>query len=223
MDDNGVKRVSSAADRATGRSGQARSARPRRAVPLAVPLAGLVAAAPGLAACGSGTYGSNAGGTASTNVPPAKALAYARCMRVHGLTSFPEPVAAPGGGSSFHMRVTPGSSLNPDSPRFQAANAACEAFSPFDGLTPAQQAVANAKALRYSRCMRSHGIGSYPDPNGQGTIQVASGPGWHQRVRPDGPMISRRRESPTFTKVNAATERLGPHAGHLDQRRSRHE
>src|SRR5215469_9722714 len=82
------------------------------------------------------------------------------------------PVAAPGGGSSFHMLVTPGSSLNPDSPRFQAANAACKAFSPFDSLTPAQQAVANAKALRYSRCMRSHGIGSYPDPNGHGTIQV---------------------------------------------------
>ena len=136
-----------------------------------------MAAATGLAACGSGTYASNAGGTASTNVPPAKALAYARCMRAHGLTSFPDPVAAPGGGSSFHMRVTPGSSLNPDSPRFQAANAACKAFSPFDSLTPAQQAVANAKALRYSRCMRSHGIGSYPDPNGHGTIQVASGSG----------------------------------------------
>jgi len=144
-----------------------------------------VAAALGLATCGSGASGSNAGGTsgpntggtASTNVAPAKALAYARCMRAHGLTSFPDPVAAPGGGSSFHMRVTPGSSLNPDSPRFQAANAACKAFSPFDSLTPAQQAVANAKALRYSRCMRSHGIGSYPDPNGHGTIQVASGSG----------------------------------------------
>ena len=116
-----------------------------------------MAAALGLATCGSGASGSNAGGTsgpntggtASTNVAPAKALAYARCMRAHGLTSFPDPVAAPGGGSSFHMRVTPGSSLNPDSPRFQAANAACKAFSPFDGLTPAQQAVANTKALRY--------------------------------------------------------------------------
>ena len=115
MDNTGVKHVSPAADRATGRSGRARSARPRRAVTLAVPLDGLVAAALGLTACGSGTSSSNAGGTASTNVPPAKALAYARCMRAHGLTSFPDPVAAPGGGSSFHMRVTPGSSLNPDS------------------------------------------------------------------------------------------------------------
>ena len=25
--------------------------------------------------------------------------------------------------------------------------------------------------------MRSHGISSYPDPNGQGTISVAAGPG----------------------------------------------
>lgn len=51
MDDSGVKHVSPAADRATARSGRTRSARPRRAVPLA----GLVAAVLGLAACGSGT------------------------------------------------------------------------------------------------------------------------------------------------------------------------
>jgi len=150
-----------------------------------------VAAALGLATCGSGASGPNTGGTASTNVAPAKALAYARCMRAHGLTSFPDPVAAPGGGSSFHMRVTPGSSLNPDSPRFQAANAACKAFSPFDSLTPAQQAVANAKALRYSRCMRSHGIGSYPDPNGHGTIRVASGPG----IDPDSPRFQQAEQA----------------------------
>jgi hypothetical protein len=67
--------------------------------------------------------------------------------------------------------------MNPHSPQFQAAKKACKAFSPFGYLTPAQQVAANAKALKYSLCMRSHGIGSYPDPNGHGTIVVAAGPG----------------------------------------------
>jgi hypothetical protein len=182
MDDNGVQHAGPAAGRATGRSTRARSGRPRRAVPLA----GLAAAAAlGLAACGSGasgphaggTSGSGKGGTASTKAASGKLLEFSRCMRAHGLPSFPDPVPAPGGGYSLHIRITPGSPLSPHSPQYQAAQAACKAFSPAGNLTPAQQVVANAKALKYSQCMRSHGIGSYPDPDGHGTIKVAAGPG----------------------------------------------
>jgi hypothetical protein len=67
--------------------------------------------------------------------------------------------------------------MSPHSPQFRAAQNACKKFSPFGNLTPARRAEANAKALQYSQCMRSHGIGSYPDPDGQGTIKVAAGPG----------------------------------------------
>jgi hypothetical protein len=178
MDDNGVKPedTGATAERGTGRDRLSR----RRAVSLA----GLVAAAVlGLAACGgASTSGTGAGGTAAPGTAgritgsDAKLLEFARCMRAHGLTGFPDPVAGPD-GYGFRIGITPGSPLNPHSPRFQAANNACKAFSPYEGLSPAQQVVANAKALKYSRCMRSHGISAYPDPNGQGTIEVAAGPG----------------------------------------------
>jgi hypothetical protein len=183
MDDNGVKPgepedAQAAAGRGTGpgRSGR------RRAVSLASVVA---AAALGLAACGGGaasTSGAGAGGTGTAGAgglhgaSSAKPLEFARCMRAHGLTDFPDPVPGPD-GYSFRIRTTPGSPMGPQAPRFRTAQNACKAFSPFGNLTPAQQAAANAKALKYSQCMRSHGIGSYPDPDGQGTIKVAAGPG----------------------------------------------
>ena len=44
-----------------------------------------------------------------------------------------------------------------------------------------------AQALQLSRCMRAHGITGYPDPNGQGTISVAAGPG----IDPRSPLFQR--------------------------------
>jgi hypothetical protein len=44
-------------------------------------------------------------------------LRYAECMRRHGVTNFPDPL--PGGGFSFP------STINPQSPTFQAADNAC--------------------------------------------------------------------------------------------------
>ena len=38
--------------------------------------------------------------------------------------------------------------------------------------TSAEKAAANAAALKYATCMRSHGVPNFPDPNGQGLIQV---------------------------------------------------
>lgn len=38
--------------------------------------------------------------------------------------------------------------------------------------TSAEKAAANAAALKYATCMRSNGAPNFPDPNGQGLIQV---------------------------------------------------
>ena len=97
-------------------------------------------------------------------------------MRAHGLTGYPDPKQA-GDQISITIDVTPGSNLNPHSPQYQAARNACKAFQPVGNLTAAQKAAANARALKYSQCMRAHGISSYPDPNGQGTIVVQAGGG----------------------------------------------
>ncbi|HTX07261.1 MAG TPA: hypothetical protein VME22_01555 [Solirubrobacteraceae bacterium] len=48
---------------------------------------------------------------------PAHQLRYAECMRSHGVTNFPDPL--PGGGFTFP------STVNPQSPSFQAADNAC--------------------------------------------------------------------------------------------------
>jgi hypothetical protein len=62
------------------------------------------------------------------------ALAHSQCMRDHGL-DFPDPTFDENGGAQIHMRA--GSGLNPDSPKFQEAQKACESKLPkLDGEGP---------------------------------------------------------------------------------------
>jgi hypothetical protein len=52
-------------------------------------------------------------------------------------------------------------------------------------MTPAQQA-ASAKAMRsFAACMRSHGVGDFPDPSGSGLFAVGS----LQRLDPSSPLF----------------------------------
>ena len=147
----------------------------------------VIAAAVVLAGCGGGPASpkSAGGGSSRLTGPLAQALEFSWCMRAHGVTGYPDPTAH-GSEISISLHVARGSNLNPHSPQNQAARSACRAFLP-PGMTAAQKTAANARALRYSQCMRSHGISSYPDPNGQGTISVAAGPG----IDPRSPLFQR--------------------------------
>jgi hypothetical protein len=148
----------------------------------------VIAAAVVLAGCGGGPASpkSSGGGPSRLTGSLAEALQFSRCMRAHGITGYPDPTAH-GHQISITLHVTRGSNLNPRSPQSQAARNACKAFQPSGNMTAAQKVAANARALRYSQCMRSHGISSYPDPNGQGTISVAAGPG----IDPRSPLFQR--------------------------------
>jgi hypothetical protein len=53
-----------------------------------------------------------------------KLLAFSACMRTHGVPDFPDPTFS-GGGAQLSLRGGAGSDLNPNSPRFQAAQKAC--------------------------------------------------------------------------------------------------
>lgn len=98
----------------------------------------------------------------------AKALKFSQCMRSHGEPTFPDPGS--GGSTSF----TPSSTLNPRSPQFQQAQTKCGTLISGGGTrTPAERAEGLAQALRFSQCMRSHGVPSFPDPQSTGDGAVS--------------------------------------------------
>jgi hypothetical protein len=59
-----------------------------------------------------------------------KALAYAQCMRSHGIPAFPDPVDK---GSNIQIGPGPDSGIDMNSARFQAARKACIPLLPDGG------------------------------------------------------------------------------------------
>jgi hypothetical protein len=125
---------------------------------------------------GAGASGSaGAAGAASSAGPSSSGptemqlLKYAECIRSHGVSDFPDPGPAPGGGFAFG--VQPDANPRSPTPQFAAAEKACLKDVPpgLANTTPAQMA---ASALRYSECMRSHGEPDFPEPNAQGLIKI---------------------------------------------------
>jgi hypothetical protein len=55
---------------------------------------------------------------------------------------------------------------NPESAQFQAAQKVCGKLAPNGGKAPsaAEQAKMQEGALNFSKCMRSHGVPNFPDP-----------------------------------------------------------
>jgi hypothetical protein len=125
-------------------------------VRLAIALATLGAAV--LSACGAA--GKTNGGATQVN----QSLAFATCMRAHGVPSFPDPSANGG------LRITPGSGIEPQSPAFQKAQRAC-GQAPGGGGPPTMSESERLAALGFAKCMRGHGEPDFPDP----TLTAPSG------------------------------------------------
>jgi hypothetical protein len=87
-------------------------------------------------------------------------LAFAKCMRSHGVPNFPDPTA---GGHGF--QVSP--RLDLSSPAFKAAKATCQRFLPVlggpGGPQFSEQSLVNVRKVAV--CMRRHGIPQFPDPS----------------------------------------------------------
>ena len=115
-----------------------------------------------LAGCGGGAHPS------SPSKVMSGALAYANCMRTHGVPDFPDPNSQ--GEFQLHTRfenghVTQGQDLVPSSPAFQAAERTCGSFgSAGRQVTQPQEQQAYQKELRAAACMRANGVPEYPDP-----------------------------------------------------------
>jgi hypothetical protein len=102
------------------------------------------------AACGSLIKSSSA---AASGSPPVKE---AQCMRSHGVPNFPDP--SPGGPS-----VIP-NWINPQAPAFRAAQTACAQFLRGSGSPASRSESARLELLNLAKCMRAHGLPSFPDP-----------------------------------------------------------
>jgi hypothetical protein len=126
-------------------------------------------AAVAAAACSGGSARS---ATSGSGDPNSAALAFARCMRSHGITDFPDPNAQGGFSAPNGMNVK--------SPQYAAANNACKSL---DGsATPPPYNPATVAALvKYADCMRAHGLSWFPDPDARGHLDVSfpkgTGPG----------------------------------------------
>ena len=168
-------------------------------------------------ACASGTSGRSVaslpghGGsqTAAATVMPSEsqfdrdAVAYARCLRAHGVNE-PDPAPRPG-HSGLSFQVPPATAAN------RAALAACNHF--VAKIFAAKQAGANHQLarwlpslVRYAACMRAHDI-SMLDPGPQGQLNLGNVPGITSDFG---------RYSPQFRAADAACRHLLPAGVHDD-------
>jgi hypothetical protein len=146
-------------------------------------------------ACAGGSNGPGVAGQGSSSTPAASpsggdpmdaALAYARCMREHGISDFPDP--QPGGGP-----IQAGSNWN--SPQFNAADDACKSLLPVPSAEEQQQRFEDM--LQFAQCMREHGIADFPDPKPGEGIDIDAGidAGAHPDLDPNNPQFQAANEA----------------------------
>jgi hypothetical protein len=95
-----------------------------------------------------------------------QALAFARCVRSHGVPLWPDPES---NGTFDKSKLTP-HQLGVGSSQIAAAERACRSLAPTYSATPQPHVL--AQALRFSRCMRARGATSFPDPESNGAIVI---------------------------------------------------
>jgi hypothetical protein len=176
---------------------------------IAVVAAGSVLLAAG---CGGGSPGARVAraGTTTTSTSDSSSsggsgkgdpAAFSACMRKNGVPNFPDP------DSNGNIRITGGRDkngrtfgLDANSPQFRKAAQACRKLQPNGGKpNPQEQAREQQQALRFSQCMRSHGVPKFPDP------QFAAGGGTLLKIGKDV-----NPSSPQFQAAQKACRKLVP-------------
>lgn len=162
---------------------------PRRAIPfrrtgswaaalIAVGLLTVACAAEQPASTGVASLGDSPSPTSSAAADGANGgdgrtgqVAYSQCMREHGVKEFPDP----DGEGRLTLRARPGSGLDPNSPTFKAAQEECQRLRPQPGVQERERN--RVASLKYSQCMRDHGIKDFPDPSPDGGMRIEMRPG----------------------------------------------
>lgn len=145
-----------------------------------------VAAALALAGCAGGSTELPGAGGPTSPTPGNPKLAFAQCMRAHGVPDFPDP-----GGSG----AAGGGSVDPYDATFEAAFRTCHSLLPSgtESLQQLHQQMAET-GLGFARCMRAHGIAGFPDPGADGQF-------------PESQMRGLGKGSPRFSAAQDACQR----------------
>jgi hypothetical protein len=153
--------------RAPSKQQRARSRSERLLVVTAVVLAA------GVLVAGCGGSPSTPSSNKPTGQPGSQAIAYSRCMRSHGVPSFPDPTISRSGGAVGVSQSIPGSVSA--SPAFKTAQQACGKLAPSGppngGAITAQQ---HSQLVQLAACMRAHGVSGFPDPDAKGTFHLVN-------------------------------------------------
>jgi hypothetical protein len=131
----------------------------------ALTLAGCGSGSPnaGVASLGTTTsvVSSNAGGAPTAQTLDAEALAFSHCMRANGVANYPDP-------NGFGVWPKSQVEVAASNPRFPAATHTCAHLLPYGGPGVAPSAAVTqliqADMSEFARCMRAHGVPSWPDP-----------------------------------------------------------
>ena len=124
-----------------------------------------------IALIGVGCGGNDSSGGNTTAANQEGAVKFAQCMREKGVSEFPDPDAS---GKLTIDGVLNGSSLDPNSPTWKGAIAACEDLQP-PGFTGDGERSGGEQeaALQFAHCIRENGVQDFPDPaNGQPLVDT---------------------------------------------------
>ncbi len=122
----------------------------------------------------AGGRGASSGSAASGAYGPGP-LAFSKCMRANGVPNFTD-LSSNGMRIGEHGQTVSVNGVPVDAPAFTAAVQKCERYRPHTSGSPAQTAQQIREGLQFARCMRSHGVPNFPDP------EVRTGPGGNQEA-----------------------------------------
>ena len=95
-------------------------------------------------------------------------------MRANGVSGFPDPIAGPSGAVGLPVAESSDGSLTAEGktfagPALRSAERICAAYlPPAGGPSPQISADERRQALAFARCLRAHGVPSFPDPTFSG-------------------------------------------------------
>jgi hypothetical protein len=122
-------------------------------------------------------------------------LAFASCVRTHGVTSYPDPQVT-SSGNHVSVKISPGAA-DPNSSAFKTANQACHHLLPNGGLPAYASSGQLAQDVTFADCIRAHGDPGFPDPDHDGVFTLPAG------IDPQAPQVLRAQHACTSVEPSS--------------------